>query len=246
MRNLKGAIGLAAVATLALSCCARRGAGRRVARHLLHPRGPGDRVLAGRPLGHDRRRWRTRATTSSPSTARMPTCSWSCSVTASPRAWTASSSSPRMARSLSRSSRKPTRLTSPSASSTARRRAKMALPSWSRRTTSTIARDAVQYIYEVAMEMGKESVTPLIMVGDLGDPNAVGRYQGFYDVIDSDPEFFGEPIEVADQLGRRHRAGRPAGGPRCQPRRRLPVHLVRLPLPDHRDRVREAGQVGHP
>jgi inositol transport system substrate-binding protein len=61
----------------------------------------------------------------------------------------------------------------------------------------TIARDAVQYIYEVAMEMGKESVTPLIMVGDLGDPNAVGRYQGFYDVIDSDPEFFGEPIEVA-------------------------------------------------
>ena len=61
----------------------------------------------------------------------------------------------------------------------------------------TIARDAVQYIYEVAKEMGKESVTPLIMVGDLGDPNAVGRYQGFYDVIDSDPDFFGEPIEVA-------------------------------------------------
>jgi inositol transport system substrate-binding protein len=61
----------------------------------------------------------------------------------------------------------------------------------------TIARDAVQYIYEVAKEMGKESVTPLIMVGDLGDPNAVGRYQGFYDVVDSDPEFFGEPIEVA-------------------------------------------------
>jgi inositol transport system substrate-binding protein len=60
----------------------------------------------------------------------------------------------------------------------------------------TIARDAVQYIYDVAKEMGKESVTPLIMVGDLGDPNAVGRYEGFYDVIDSDPEFFGEPIEV--------------------------------------------------
>ena len=60
----------------------------------------------------------------------------------------------------------------------------------------TIARDAVQYIYDVAKEMGKESVTPLIMVGDLGDPNAVGRYEGFYDVINSDPEFFGEPIEV--------------------------------------------------
>ncbi|HSM34345.1 MAG TPA: sugar ABC transporter substrate-binding protein [Anaerolineae bacterium] len=60
----------------------------------------------------------------------------------------------------------------------------------------TIARDAVQYIYDVAKEMGKESVTPLIMVGDLGDPNAVGRYEGFYDVINSDPEFFGQPIEV--------------------------------------------------
>jgi ABC-type sugar transport system substrate-binding protein len=61
----------------------------------------------------------------------------------------------------------------------------------------TIARDAVQYIYEVAKESGKESVTPLIMVGDLGDPNAIGRYEGFYDVIDSDPDFFGEPIEVS-------------------------------------------------
>lgn len=60
----------------------------------------------------------------------------------------------------------------------------------------TIARDAVQYIYEVAKEMGKESVTPLIMVGDLGDPNAVGRYEGFYDVIESDPDFFNEVIEV--------------------------------------------------
>jgi ABC-type sugar transport system substrate-binding protein len=61
----------------------------------------------------------------------------------------------------------------------------------------TIARDAVQYIYDVAKEQGKEKVTPLIMVGDLGDPNAIGRYEGFYDVIDADPDFFNKPIEVA-------------------------------------------------
>jgi ABC-type sugar transport system substrate-binding protein len=60
----------------------------------------------------------------------------------------------------------------------------------------TIARDAVQYIADVAMEMGKEKVTPLIMVGDLGDPNAVGRYEGFYDVINANPDLFNEVIEV--------------------------------------------------
>ncbi len=60
----------------------------------------------------------------------------------------------------------------------------------------TIARDAVQYIADVAVEMGKEKVTPLIMVGDLGDPNAVGRYEGFYDVIDANPDLFNEVIEV--------------------------------------------------
>ncbi|MFO7533809.1 MAG: sugar ABC transporter substrate-binding protein, partial [Candidatus Limnocylindrales bacterium] len=60
----------------------------------------------------------------------------------------------------------------------------------------TIARDAVQYIADQAIEMGKEKVTPLIMVGDLGDPNAVGRYEGFYDVINANPDLFNEVIEV--------------------------------------------------
>ena len=60
----------------------------------------------------------------------------------------------------------------------------------------TIARDATQYIADVAVEMGKEKVTPLIMVGDLGDPNAVGRYEGFYDVINANPDLFNEVIEV--------------------------------------------------
>jgi ABC-type sugar transport system substrate-binding protein len=60
----------------------------------------------------------------------------------------------------------------------------------------TIARDATQYILDVAMEQGKEKLTPLIMVGDLGDPNAVGRYEGFYDVINANPDLFNEAIEV--------------------------------------------------
>ena len=59
----------------------------------------------------------------------------------------------------------------------------------------TIARDAVQYIADEAMALDKV-MTPLIMVGDLGDPNAVGRYEGFYDVIEANPDLFNEPIEV--------------------------------------------------
>ena len=35
------------------------------------------------------------------------------------------------------------------------------------------------------------------MVGDLGDPNAIGRYEGFYDVIDANPDLWlTDPIEV--------------------------------------------------
>jgi ABC-type sugar transport system substrate-binding protein len=59
----------------------------------------------------------------------------------------------------------------------------------------TIARDAVQYIADEAMKLDKV-MTPLIMVGDLGDPNAVGRYEGFYDVINENPDLFNDPIEV--------------------------------------------------
>ena len=44
-------------------------------------------------------------------------------------------------------------------------------------------------------------VTPLILVGDLGDPNAVGRYEGFYDAINANADLFnlqadGKAIEV--------------------------------------------------
>ncbi|WP_309086496.1 substrate-binding domain-containing protein, partial [Chelativorans sp.] len=44
-----------------------------------------------------------------------------------------------------------------------------------------------------------EKLTPLIMVGDLGDPNAVGRKAGFYDVINANPDLFNQPVEVATE-----------------------------------------------
>ena len=64
----------------------------------------------------------------------------------------------------------------------------------------TIARDAVQYIADEATKLGRK-VTPLILVGDLGDPNAVGRYEGFYDAINANADLFnlqadGKAIEV--------------------------------------------------
>src|SRR5690606_37752520 len=48
---------------------------------------------------------------------------------------------------------------------------------------------------EVARERGRR-MTPLIMVGDLGDPNAVARRRGFYNVIERHPDLFARPVEV--------------------------------------------------
>jgi ABC-type sugar transport system substrate-binding protein len=64
----------------------------------------------------------------------------------------------------------------------------------------TIAKDAVQYIADQVKASGKKA-TPLILVGDLGDPNAIGRYNGFYDTINANKDLFnlqpdGKAIEV--------------------------------------------------
>lgn len=63
-----------------------------------------------------------------------------------------------------------------------------------------IAEQAVEFMATQARERmaatGKKAV-PLIMVGDLGDPNAVGRKNGFYKVIEANPDLFETPIEVA-------------------------------------------------
>jgi inositol transport system substrate-binding protein len=66
----------------------------------------------------------------------------------------------------------------------------------------TIAAQAVEFMAQRALrqlELGGKKVTPLIMVGDLGDPNAVGRKDGFYSVIERYPALFNTPIEVATE-----------------------------------------------
>jgi inositol transport system substrate-binding protein len=59
-----------------------------------------------------------------------------------------------------------------------------------------ISADAAEYMAEQAKKLGHK-VTPAIMVGDLGDPNAVQRRQGFMDAIDKNPDLWtGKPIEI--------------------------------------------------
>jgi inositol transport system substrate-binding protein len=59
-----------------------------------------------------------------------------------------------------------------------------------------IAEQAVEHMALEAKKLGRK-VTPAIMVGDLGDPNAVGRRKGFYNAINKYPELWtGEPIEI--------------------------------------------------
>ncbi len=66
----------------------------------------------------------------------------------------------------------------------------------------TIAESAVDYMVELAdakMQASGEKLTPLIMVGDLGDPNAVGRKDGFYAAVEKRPDLFNDVIEVATE-----------------------------------------------
>lgn len=64
---------------------------------------------------------------------------------------------------------------------------------------ATVAEDCVTYMVEQAKikfdETGKK-ITPLIMVGDLGDPNAIARKDGFYAAIEKEKDIFNEAIEV--------------------------------------------------
>ena len=66
----------------------------------------------------------------------------------------------------------------------------------------TIAEQAVEFMAQKAIgrfEATGERLTPLVMVGDLGDPNAVGRRNGFYNVVERYPDIFNEVIEVATE-----------------------------------------------
>lgn len=58
-----------------------------------------------------------------------------------------------------------------------------------------IAEQAVAYMAKAAARLNRK-MTPLILVGDLGDRNSIERRQGFYNVIDKNPDLFKKPIEV--------------------------------------------------
>lgn len=66
---------------------------------------------------------------------------------------------------------------------------------------ATIAEQAVDHIIEEALAAAPDGakLQPLIIVGDLGDPNAVGRKNGFYAAIEKHADRMERPIEVASQ-----------------------------------------------
>ena len=65
---------------------------------------------------------------------------------------------------------------------------------------ATIAQQAVDFVAQKAMEqITDRPIQPLIIVGDLGDPNAVGRKDGFYAALAQYGDKFAPPIEVASE-----------------------------------------------
>jgi inositol transport system substrate-binding protein len=58
-----------------------------------------------------------------------------------------------------------------------------------------IAEEAVAYMAKAAQKLNRK-MTPLILVGDLGDQNAIGRKNGFYKAVNAQPDLFKKPIEV--------------------------------------------------
>ncbi|MEX1663712.1 sugar ABC transporter substrate-binding protein [Thioclava sp. 15-R06ZXC-3] len=61
----------------------------------------------------------------------------------------------------------------------------------------SIAEAAVQHLTKKARELKlNRKVQPLIMVGALADTNAIGRREGFLNVINANPDLFAKPIEV--------------------------------------------------
>jgi ABC-type sugar transport system substrate-binding protein len=66
----------------------------------------------------------------------------------------------------------------------------------------SVARQAVEFMAQKALgrfEVTGERINPLILVGDLADPNAVARRAGFMDVIESYPDLFNTPVEIATE-----------------------------------------------
>ncbi|WGF90125.1 sugar ABC transporter substrate-binding protein [Marinivivus vitaminiproducens] len=58
-----------------------------------------------------------------------------------------------------------------------------------------ITRETVDYMVKVAQQTGGQ-YKAAILIGDLGDPNAIGRRDGFFDVVDQHPDL----IEVVARI----------------------------------------------
>jgi len=58
-----------------------------------------------------------------------------------------------------------------------------------------IAEETVAYMAKAAAKLNR-MMTPLILVGDLGDQNSIERMNGFYKAINAQPDIFRKPIEV--------------------------------------------------
>ena len=58
-----------------------------------------------------------------------------------------------------------------------------------------IAEETVAYMAKAARKLNRK-MTPLILVGDLGDQNSIERKNGFYNAVNSHPDLFEKPIEV--------------------------------------------------
>lgn len=58
-----------------------------------------------------------------------------------------------------------------------------------------ITRETVEYMVKVAQEQGGQ-YKAAILIGDLGDPNAIGRRDGFFDIVDQHPDL----VEVVSRI----------------------------------------------
>lgn len=58
-----------------------------------------------------------------------------------------------------------------------------------------IAEETVAYMAKTARKLNRK-MTPLILVGDLGDQNSIERKNGFYNAVNANPDLFKKPIEV--------------------------------------------------
>ena len=85
---------------------------------------------------------------------------------------------------------------------------------------------------------------PLILVGDLADPNAVKRREGFMNALKNHPDIFETPVEINTKWNSQVALAGLEAAVTADPEHRLHLHLVRLPLPDHPGRARSARASG--